>query len=240
MNNYWGGYWFLNALFYASIYSFALLWTLKRISIWLRCSYVKLCCVGLIMTLVLLLLTNHLNKTFTIFLIGPRVFLASMFYLLGHIFHQMKVKCVQGIKALALSLIFILLALIGMDGMSYVRYNSTVLLVPYIVGGLIGTWILYSVVGLLHRGRIKTFLIYAGNNSMTILTWHFLMFKLISLLLVCLYALPIIHLSEFPVIVECSKKGWWIVYVGVGVSIPLLLLYFKNKVVIKWKIKENH
>lgn len=172
-----GGYWFLNALFYASIYSFAMLWVLKRISIWLRCSYVTLCCVGLVMTLVLLLLSNQLNKTFTIFLIGPRVFLASMFYLLGHIFRQMNMKGVMGTKVLALFIVFILLALIGMDGMSYVRYNSTILLIPYIIGGLLGTWILYSVVNLIRGEVVKKLLVYAGNNSMTILTWHFLMFK---------------------------------------------------------------
>lgn len=217
-----------------------MLWLLRRISIWLRCSYVKLCFVGLIMTLVLLLLTNHFNKTFTIFLIGPRVFLASMFFLIGHIFHYMNMKSIKGITALASLVTFILLALIGMDGMSYVRYNSTILLIPYIVGGLLGTWIIYSVVPLIRSEKFRKFLIYAGNNSMTILTWHFFMFKMISLLIVCFYALPIIHLSEFPVIVLYSEQGWWMAYIIVGVSIPLFLLYLKNKIIIKWKMKENH
>lgn len=62
---------------------------------------------------------------------------------------------------------------------------------------------------------------------MTILTWHFLCFKLVSLLIIFLYKLPIERLAEFPAITEYSQKGWFIAYFFMGVFIPLIMA--KNK-----------
>ena len=53
---------------------------------------------------------------------------------------------------------------------------------------------------------------FIGKNTLTILTWHFLAFKLVSLLIIDIYDLPIERLAEFPVITEYSKQGWWIAY----------------------------
>ena len=77
--------------------------------------------------------------------------------------------------------------------------------------------------------KIKKSLLYVGNNTMTILVWHFLSFKIISYLIIGLYSLTAKRLSEFPVILEYSIKGWWILYVFVGVIIPLLFKFYYDK-----------
>ena len=47
---------------------------------------------------------------------------------------------------------------------------------------------------------------FIGKNTLTILTWHFLAFKLVSLSIIGIYDLPIERLAEFPVIKEYSQQ----------------------------------
>lgn len=61
------------------------------------------------------------------------------------------------------------------------------------------------------------------------LTWHFLSFKIVSLLIITIYSLPMTRLADFPVINELAIKGWWILYVIVGVSIPLGWRYARTR-----------
>lgn len=68
------------------------------------------------------------------------------------------------------------------------------------------------------------FLADAGNNSLTILTWHFLSFKFVSLLIVAFFDLNIESLSEFPVITEYAQMGFSLLYFIVGVGIPMSII----------------
>ena len=53
---------------------------------------------------------------------------------------------------------------------------------------------------------------FIGKNTLTILILHFLIIKLVSLVIIGIYDLPIERLAEFPVIKEYSQQGWWIAY----------------------------
>ena len=70
--------------------------------------------------------------------------------------------------------------------------------------------------------RVTKFLVFTGDHTMELLTWHFLSLKIVSLLLVILYGLPIKQLSEFPVIETYARNGWWIAYFIVGVSVSYI------------------
>lgn len=50
-----------------------------------------------------------------------------------------------------------------------------------------------------------------------------LCFKVVSLMIIGLYNLPIERLAEFPVIEYYSKQGWFILYFIIGTSVPLLM-----------------
>ena len=65
-------------------------------------------------------------------------------------------------------------------------------------------------------------IVFIGDHTMEVLTWHFLSLKLVSLLLISIYELPIKQLSEFPVIETYAHNGWWIAYLIVGVAIPVI------------------
>lgn len=64
---------------------------------------------------------------------------------------------------------------------------------------------------------------FVGDRTIDVLTWHFLSFKLISIIIISYYSLPKAQLGEFPVIEEYAYQGWWIAYVIVGVLIPLII-----------------
>ena len=74
-----------------------------------------------------------------------------------------------------------------------------------------------------YNNAIVNLLIFAGNNSLTILIWHFLSFKLVSIILVAKNGEPIERLAEFPVISEMASDGWWCAYFIVGSVVPMLL-----------------
>ena len=75
----------------------------------------------------------------------------------------------------------------------------------------------------------RKFVAYAGEHTLEILTFHFLCFKLVSLLKIAYYDWPAARLAEFPVIGE-NNTYWWLLYVVVGVEVPLLFTYTCQKI----------
>ena len=63
---------------------------------------------------------------------------------------------------------------------------------------------------------------------MQVLALHVLSFKIVSLCVILLYALPTEMLSEFPVI-KCHQEITWPLYSLVGISLPLLIKVGYNK-----------
>ncbi len=82
----------------------------------------------------------------------------------------------------------------------------------------------------LNKISISAPLVYIGNNTMPILIFHFLSFKLASLLKILYYQFDISQLSKFPVILE-NNTYWWIIYSIIGISGSL----FVNLIIIKSK-----
>lgn len=68
-----------------------------------------------------------------------------------------------------------------------------------------------------------------GKNTMDIMALHFMVFKLVSLIMIICYDLPITRLPEYPVLVGIGG-GWWILYAAVGILIPTLFSILRHKV----------
>lgn len=98
------------------------------------------------------------------------------------------------------------------------QFYSNKKLIPAIVSAILGTWCVYSFPWDKLGGKIAIALRFVGKNTLTILTWHFLSFKLVSLFIIALYSLPIGRLAEFPVISEYAQQGWWI-YIALLLSL---------------------
>ena len=95
--------------------------------------------------------------------------------------------------------------------------------VPYAITAIVGTLAIFYLSNRIAVKNIKIcdWLTYIGNNTLPILTWHMLCFKIVSILIINFYGLPMARLAEFPVIEEYSKQGWFLLYFLVGVLVPL-------------------
>lgn len=108
----------------------------------------------------------------------------------------------------------------------------------YIGVSVLGFFFVMNVAATISRTavRIKSFLIACGNHALSILTWHFISFKLVSLFIVLLNYEPLNRIAEFPQIRAYSQEGWWIAYTVVGVIIPLIIShYYTNAKNINYK-----
>lgn len=211
-----GGYWFLNALFFGSIIA----WVTIRLS--KKTEY------AFIASLTLLALVHVTNFHIVFLNLNTRAFAAAFLFVAGYVIKAKKIApfgSVGIIASLALTILGMFYWQMAMDTLSYEKW----VLFPYLFTAILTTWSFYSIFSN-HAltNRIQCFLSFVGENTLTILTWHLLSFKLVSLAIILAYSLPIEQLGEFPVIAEYSAKGWWIAYTFIGVGLPLALTKVTN------------
>lgn len=84
------------------------------------------------------------------------------------------------------------------------------------------------------------FLEMIGRNTIIIMAFHLLSFKIINAVQVYAYRQPERLIASFPVL--DSSGGWWIAYVIIGIGVPLLIKYgmlkiiqFKNSIYVKYR-----
>ena len=114
--------------------------------------------------------------------------------------------------------------LVGINASSYFRQNVAIRC--HFDYGAISDFQYRSAFSQCEHSKIKQFLVYVGNYTFIVLTWHFLSMKLVSFMLIAIYGLPMKRLSEFPVIEEYARQGWWIAYLVVGVAVPVIWTYY--------------
>lgn len=243
-----GGYWFLKELFWASLIGYALLRIYEKMKGY---SLTKIMLMGGGI-LTLLLFFAHMGKDFHVPMLGisARTWMATFFYLFGRLWRRMEEGgtwesrydaqpwWLQGLIALVLAMMVeVVILLFGSTSMlSFTTRNA----LPYMLAALCGTMmVVYVSRWLVHRASLlRTFLVFTGRHTFEVLTWHFSCFKLVSLLLILLYRLPVEYLAWFPVISTEALRGagiplawtlWWWVYLLVGAGIPLLWEKRKEK-----------
>ncbi len=164
-----------------------------------------------------------LNLKVPFFGIDSLTFMSASFFVCGYIFSRIKIKS---------SLVLIVFSLVTVAvGSCFWRatmlHYETWNILPYICTAILGSITVYLLsVQIAKCNSIgKSALVFIGNNTMPILVWHFLCFKLVSLLIIYIYQLPVQRLAEFPVIADYAHHGWWLVYMVIGVIIPLGIGY---------------
>lgn len=109
-------------------------------------------------------------------------------------------------------------------------FYETERIVPYMIMAVAGTWCVFSLPwGEMNR-TLLSFMRYVGQHTMAILTWHFLSFKIVSLLVIAVYGIDGERLAEFPVIHEYTNRGWFVLYLIVGISVPLAIDYLLRSI----------
>ena len=202
-----GAYWFLKSLFWASIISFCTFAVLKNE--W----------IAAIFLLFLTCYASYFDFVLPLIQVGETEFYGALFISLGRLFKRKYLSFMNSPwLLLGLPILFIVAYFKPVWGMTDVSYIS---IIPKTVIALIGICFCFYVAKIL-PSSIKHWLAYVGDNTMPIVTFHFLSFKLVSLIIVLFNGLSVVHLSEFPVMAGYSASGWWVIYLLVGVSLPLL------------------
>lgn len=156
------------------------------------------------------------------FHISSRDFLAAMIFTIGYSYKSQNLQVHSSWWCVPIGLILVTLGCCYWQA-SLLKFCWTDV-VPFLVSAIAGTLMVFKIACLVNSkdNRLKRLLIYIGDNTLTILTWHFLSFKLVSLIIIYVENLPIERLAEFPVINDYTSEGWFILYFIVGMGVPLL------------------
>ena len=233
-----GGYWFLGSLFWGSLIAFGVLVCSHLLSKKVNCNLLVTSVLGgggggLVLVC---LVTNYIPKTFTVFLIGPREFMAATFFIVGYFLAKSKMPKFNWWQSI-LAFGFLVANSFWGQISAAAPFNDALKVVPYMITAVFGTWCVYSLPWHRMKGTLAPFMEYVGNHTLEILTWHLLCFKIISYILILVHGLPIEQLAEIPVVGESARtfKGWFVLYAIVGIGLPLLMTYLwenlKNKIV---------
>lgn len=167
-------------------------------------------------------------------LLSARAFEVACFIIMGHIFAQRKVLIFENrvvVGCLAFTFIGSFFWRINTGEMFFdnLRY------LPYMVTAILSTWSIFSLSKRYEpKGIISDVFTFIGNNTLTILTWHFLVFKVVSYVIIKIYCLPIIRLHETPILHEYASNGWWIAYFMVSMVICCGIAYCNKWVKTSW------
>lgn len=214
-----GGYWFLNALFWGSLIFFSALRLVKSTL------YVG----GILFCICVFFNQTCLHIPF--FQFSAQTFAAALFITIGYAFAKYRIQRFnywQILGGLSLTAIGSFFWKMEMNHDSY----SNSCFIPYVITASIATWCFFSMFE--HLQKKMALLTFIGKNTLTILTWHFLSFKFVSLYIICLYKLPIERLAEFPVIREYASQGWWVVYFFVAMFVTCLMALCNKLIKNSW------
>ena len=204
-----GGYWFMKILFLTSFTGFAFIKYLKN---------KKLQIVGLVFLYAIVFYITRAESVSSFWNSVWYTCFATLFFMLG--------KISSGYKT-PQSWWFTIVCIAGVFGLSIINpagFTTKHNILLYVIGALTGILATKNISGHLQNvPYVGKTLVYIGNRTLTILTWHFLCFKLVSLAIIKIYGLPIELLASFPIITEYAAKGWWVAYSLVGVIIPICI-----------------
>lgn len=208
-----GGYWFLKELFLGSFLA-------------LGCfKYFRNDFLGGAVLLFIAVVMSWFDIEIPAVHIASRTFFAGFFIVMGRAYKRLDLDADKwAITLLAFVVVAIGSVWCGTSMLSY----STIQILPYSVCAILGT---VMVLNLSHRlslrqNRMKKLLMFVGDHTLEVLTWHFLSFKLVSLLVIVIHGLPIEQLARFPTISNYAAM-YWPLYsiVGIGVPMGLCLLF---------------
>lgn len=207
-----GGYWFLNSLLWGSLFFYFA----KR----MEGGGVKpTLCIGVLLLISILISSTKMIPEYLP--LSSRNFIAASFIYMGNFLNN-KAFTLYKYKHTGFIIIpFVLLFLLSLFWHSAITTLTTLEIIPYFIVATIGSLSLFSLSHTINDNNIiGRFLTKTGGITFNILTWHMLSFKIVSYMLILYYGLDISRLAEFPVILEYAQKGWWVLYLIVGVFIP--------------------
>ncbi len=98
----------------------------------------------------------------------------------------------------------------------------------YAIGSLAGIYLVYYVAKKISKSdTLKKVFAFLGDNSLYILALHLTVFKLVSFAKILIYDdLTMKNMYDFTVILKHNDIFWCSTYIIVGITVPLVIMYF--------------
>ena len=183
---------------------------------------------ALLLTVFLTILSYSINLHIT-GIIYKLTFLCLTFFLSGYLYKLYSPEMKQLKLNKCLWLIGAVLTIAGSIYMPVKMHTvDTWQIFPYWVIALSGCIMVMQISTFLQHSTISNALDYIGKRTLHIMIWHFLSFKLLTLLLVTIGVMSHQDLLAFTV-PHIARHGWWILYSVVGAAIPLVIELMINR-----------
>lgn len=212
-----GTFWFFRTLFSISILYVMIDYLIKVIKVNKKVRH----SIHIILGVIMLALSFYCKQN-NITLWGiPTVFETYLIYEVAFLFSKLDIMG-KFKKMYIISFVAFLIILCCMN-FGTISFGNNIYPNPLylIVVTLSGWFLVYGISSFLVRFSWSKFIIYIGQNSLSIMILHFLCFKIVTLFQIYLYGNSIDYLAAFPVLY--SNHFWWLAYLGVGVLIPLAI-----------------
>jgi fucose 4-O-acetylase-like acetyltransferase len=214
-----GGYWFLHTMFFASFIFYGLL-------------KLKMPIVGGLIALLLSVLLYFKGIPVVNIYSGAKEFFAVSCMMAGYLYKSYSMdKFVDDYSVYVLPVCALLLVFGSLYWHGDMLDMSWIHTVPYFISAIAGSIIVMKLSKwFVDKTRwFSNLITNIGNKTIEILTWHFLCFKIVSMIIIAYDGLPIEHLAEFPVMRPYNTQGWWICYFIIGVAVPVIGAVYFNK-----------
>lgn len=137
------------------------------------------------------------------------------------------------VHVVILSVAFIILLVCNKYGSISLVKNSYVNPLYFLIVSFIGWQFLYEIAFFMGKvSIIRKAFVYLGQNTLSLVIFHFLSFKIVSYIGVLIKGQPLCLVAAFPILYEGG--AWWIAYTLVGILVPIglnaLWKKLKNKI----------
>lgn len=162
-----------------------------------------------------------------------RVFSFYILFYLGHIikiFNFSNYWKTHKAQTAVLIICFLILLSMNKIGSIDLGNNSYVNPLYLLIVSCVGWQFLYEIAELIKGiNPLRKFWVIVGRNTLSVVILHFLSFKIINLLEVIIMRKPDFLIAAFPTLY--TNNGWWIGYVIVGLTIPILLNIMRKDII---------
>lgn len=226
-----GGYWFLIEALFSSMIAYAII----RIILYRHIKNTALISFKIgggnlfilsAVSFTLVLLAYFLGNNSILIKIKSVTLLATVFFLIGYVTKNIKYRISSGV-AIAILIFSLIFSFIYGDSLGIQETGYKILILPIFATSCILA--IMRIAESITNNRFGKLLDFIGCNTLTILTFHFISFRIVSAFIIYRDGLPIARLADFPTI-DTGNNLDWIMYSLVGIFLPLSFVLIINNV----------
>lgn len=221
-----GATWFLHLLFLINVISVIITYILNKIIKNEQKSYIMHLIVSILFLIIGYILTKFDHPDFfSIYIITLNCY---WLFILGKL---LKIKPIKASKKIINIIIIIVLfgILICLNQIGLIEISKNIYTSPlyFALCSVIGWYFIYYISIIIKDFKFEKIISYIGKNSMYILLFHFLGFKIVNLLLFIILKADKTVLAKFPV---AYVGEYCLLYFSTGIIVPILISLIINKI----------